>query len=90
MTTRQCRCRCLSAARLQIPPDKPYAHTADPADGIGVDAEAGPRPRVRRIGDLECVDADRRAQLNLFSRSMVALNVTSALDMLGENKVPSF
>ncbi len=51
----------------QRPPDdagaaatarQPDANAPDPADGIGVHAEPGPYPGVRRVGDLDLVDAD--------------------------------
>ena len=46
---------------MPVPPvasDQPDADAADPADGIGVDAEPRSRPGVRWISDLELVDGD--------------------------------
>jgi len=45
-------------AGAPVTSDQPDSDTADPADGIGADAEAGPRPGLRWISHLELVDGD--------------------------------
>src|SRR5271167_5277094 len=45
-------------AGAAVTSNQSYTDAADPADGIGANAEAGPRPGLRWISHLELVDGD--------------------------------